>query len=144
MSASFYEDKKHSDRERWICIYPAYINSKKTRAEGRRIPVDKAVENPTHQEMRDVLAASNVKVGVERKIYSRERSKEPVYWGRLRVQLKEEDGTPCHPDIPTREAVMLHLAQMIPQLKSRTQRPAAEQHSGAQASSSKKKGKGRR
>jgi hypothetical protein len=27
---------------RWICIYPAYINSKKTLAEGRRIPKDKA------------------------------------------------------------------------------------------------------
>jgi hypothetical protein len=27
---------------RWMCIYPAYINSKKTLAEGRRIPKDKA------------------------------------------------------------------------------------------------------
>ncbi|MGH0182877.1 UNVERIFIED_CONTAM: hypothetical protein FKN15_010713, partial [Acipenser sinensis] len=33
---------------RFICIYPAFINSKKTIAEGRRIPIDKAVENPTY------------------------------------------------------------------------------------------------
>ena len=26
---------------RWICIYPAYINSRKTVKEGRRIPKDK-------------------------------------------------------------------------------------------------------
>ena len=27
---------------RWIVIYPAYINAKKTQAEGRRIPKSKA------------------------------------------------------------------------------------------------------
>lgn len=48
---------------RWICIYPAYINSKKTLAQGRRINKDKAVENPTHQEIRDVLVAAGMKVG---------------------------------------------------------------------------------
>jgi len=26
---------------RFICIYPAYLNNKKTIAEGRRIPIDK-------------------------------------------------------------------------------------------------------
>ncbi|TKS69700.1 Signal recognition particle 19 kDa protein [Collichthys lucidus] len=31
---------------RFICVYPIYINSKKTLAEGRRIPTEKAVENP--------------------------------------------------------------------------------------------------
>ena len=27
--------------DRWICVYPAYINSKKTVKEGRRIPKEK-------------------------------------------------------------------------------------------------------
>lgn len=60
---------------RWVCIYPAYINSKKTRAEGRRITKQKCVENPTHQEIRDVLQAAGFRLGVENKLYPRERSK---------------------------------------------------------------------
>lgn len=88
---------------RWICIYPAYINSKKTLAEGRRIPKEKAVENPTHQEIRDVLLAAGLKCGVENKIFSRERSKELLYRGRIRVQLKNDNGTQIHSDFPSRK-----------------------------------------
>lgn len=60
---------------RWVCIYPAYINSKKTRQEGRRIRKDLCVENPTFQEIKDVLSVSNLRIGIENKLYSRERSK---------------------------------------------------------------------
>lgn len=88
---------------RWICIYPAYINSKKTLKEGRRIPKEKAVDNPTHQEIRDVLVSVGLKVGVENKIYSRERSKEMLYRGRIRVQLRNDDGTPCSTEFPSSE-----------------------------------------
>lgn len=37
-----------------ICVYPDYINSVKTVAQGRRIPADKCVEWPTLPEMLDV------------------------------------------------------------------------------------------
>lgn len=60
---------------RWICIYPAYINSKKTLAQGRKLPKESCVENPTHQEIRDVLITTGLKVGVENKLYPREQSK---------------------------------------------------------------------
>lgn len=60
---------------RWICIYPAYLNSKKTLAQGRRLPKDICVENPTHQEIRDVLFGTGLRIGVENKLYPRERSK---------------------------------------------------------------------
>lgn len=60
---------------RWICIYPAYINSKKSRQEGRKIRKDLCVENPTFQEMKDVLSVSNLRIGIENKLYSREKSK---------------------------------------------------------------------
>ncbi|KAG8304384.1 signal recognition particle 19 kDa protein-like [Homalodisca vitripennis] len=112
-------NRKHSDPERWICIYPAYINSRKTTAEGRRIPKDKAVNNPTYQEIRDVLVAAGLKIGVEPKMYCRETSKEIHSWGRIRVQLKNEDGYLVNENFPTRQSVMLHLGAMIPMLKSR-------------------------
>ncbi|VEN43137.1 unnamed protein product [Callosobruchus maculatus] len=133
-------DKSYSEKERWICIYPAYINSKKTIAEGRRIAKSKCVENPTHQEIRDVLVAAGFKVGVENKLYSRERSKEMLYRGRIRLQLKNDDGSPCLPDFPTRDSVMYHLGDMIPKLKTRQNKGGGEQ---SQQSSSSNKGKGK-
>lgn len=70
---------------RWIMIYPAYVNSKKTIQEGRRITKSKvsflhiicdgrhsivyyyiqAADNPTCAEMRDVCASQGLKVEVE-------------------------------------------------------------------------------
>ncbi|KAJ8919117.1 hypothetical protein NQ315_012102 [Exocentrus adspersus] len=120
-------DKNYSDRERWICIYPAYINSKKTLAQGRKIAKEKCVENPTHQEIRDVLIAAGLKVGVENKLYSRERSKELLYRGRIRIQLKNDDGSLFNHEFPTRESIMFHLGEMIPKLKSRQNKGAGEQ-----------------
>lgn len=35
----------------WNILYPVYMNSKKTIAEGRRIPASKACENPTASEI---------------------------------------------------------------------------------------------
>ncbi|KAG5880469.1 hypothetical protein JTB14_000574 [Gonioctena quinquepunctata] len=138
-------DKNYSDRERWICIYPAYINSKKTLAQGRKINKDKCIENPTHQEIRDVLVASNLKVGVENKLYSRERSKELLYRGRIRVQLKNEDGSLYNPNFSTRESIMYHLGEMIPKLKTRQNKGAAETPQQTSTSNKGKgKGKGRR
>ncbi|XP_046683762.1 signal recognition particle 19 kDa protein-like [Homalodisca vitripennis] len=141
-------DKKHSDRERWICIYPAYINSKKTIAEGRRIPKDKAVENPTHQEIRDVLVAAGLNIGVENKVYSRERSREVLYRGRIRVQLKNDDGSLVNKAFPTRDSVMLYLGAMIPKLKCRAGKQSVAEYNAyigqsSQVTSTKKKGKRR-
>lgn len=103
------------------------------------------MENPTHQEMRDVLAAGGFKVGVENKLYSRERSKELLHRGRIRVQLKDNEGTPMNADYPTRESVMLHLCEMIPKLKTRQSKSGGDQpQSNSGAGKGKGKGKGRR
>ena len=79
-------NKSFSEPERWICIYPAYLNVSKTRAEGRIIPKSKAVENPSWREICDVLTAAGYAPVVENKQYCRERSKEPEY--RYNVMIK--------------------------------------------------------
>jgi len=38
-----------------VCVYPCYINSAKTGSQGRKLPVDKSVENPTTPEIYDVV-----------------------------------------------------------------------------------------
>lgn len=62
---SFDPSRKHSDRSRWICIYPAYLNKNKTCSEGRRVPLEKAVDNPTLNEIKDVLVNVGLSVEVE-------------------------------------------------------------------------------
>ncbi|XP_013788755.1 signal recognition particle 19 kDa protein-like [Limulus polyphemus] len=141
--SSWSPDKKHSDKERWVCVYPAYINSKKTVFEGRRLPKTKCVENPTYQEIRDVLDSAGFKVGVENKLYPRETNKdELIYKGRIRFQLKKDDGSPVNLKFPTRKSVLVYLCEMIPKLKSRTQKQSGgDQSHSVQGGGKKGKGK---
>ncbi|MPC73101.1 Signal recognition particle protein [Portunus trituberculatus] len=76
----------------------------------------------------------------ERKIYCREKSKEPPFWGRVRVQLKTPAGEAVNPKFRTREDVMLFAAEKIPQLKTRTN-PKHGQDGGQQQG---KQGKGKK
>lgn len=110
------------------------------------------MENPTYVEIRDVLSVSNLHFAVENKQYCREKSRELQFRGRVRVQLRNADGTLCNKEFATREAVMKHVAGKIPQLKTRQNKPnepqAQQQSSGAGGSSGGggggKKGKGKR
>nr|CAH0104555.1 unnamed protein product [Daphnia galeata] len=141
---SFNPNKKPNDPERWICIYPAYIDSNKTRVAGRRVPKSRAVEKPTCSEISDVLIAANFKVGLEPKFYPREPSKEDEMRGRVRVQLKNEDGTPVNPALPTRDSLYLYVGEKIPHLKSRVFKSSGDGQGANQSGGGKKKGKGGR
>ncbi|XP_038625915.1 signal recognition particle 19 kDa protein isoform X1 [Tachyglossus aculeatus] len=143
-SAMAYDERSAADKDRFICIYPAYLNNKKTIAEGRRIPVEKAVENPTSTEIQDVCAAVGLNVLVEKnKMYSREWNRDMQYRGRVRIQLKRDDGSLCFPQFPSRKSVMLYAAEMIPKLKTRTQKAGSGDHS-YQLGDGGKKGKGKK
>ena len=62
------------------------MNKLKSISEGRRIPKEKAVENPNYQEIKMVLDESGFQMGtnyvMEGKFYSREKSKEPMFRGK--------------------------------------------------------------
>ncbi|XP_039258731.1 signal recognition particle 19 kDa protein-like [Styela clava] len=107
----------------YICIYPAYINSRKTLAEGRRIAKSKCVENPTVNEMKDVCAAAGLKVVPENKLYPREMFRGDVsVRGRVRVQLKNEKNELMSDQFKNKMSLMIYLGEMIPKLKSRIQK----------------------
>ncbi|XP_065838849.1 signal recognition particle 19 kDa protein-like [Oscarella lobularis] len=112
-----------SNPKRWICIYPAYLNARKTAQEGRRIAKAKAVDHPTCNEIRDVCTSQGLQVEVESsKHYPRDWSKDPTFAGRVRVQIQNERGEPCKDEFPNRKAIYLFVASMIPKLKSRLTR----------------------
>uniref|UniRef100_A0A0A0L2H8 Signal recognition particle 19 kDa protein n=1 Tax=Cucumis sativus TaxID=3659 RepID=A0A0A0L2H8_CUCSA len=87
--------------KRWVVLYPIYINSKKTIAEGRRIGVSKACENPTCVEIGDCCGHLKLPFAIEiDKAYPRDFMQR----GRVRVLLKKEDGTLSNPAITSSKA----------------------------------------
>jgi signal recognition particle subunit SRP19 len=119
--AFFPNSATHADQCRFVCIYPAYLNAKKTRAQGRRIGKTKAIDNPNVNEIRDILENAGLKVVVEpNRLYSREESREPQQRGRVRVQLKNADESLVKEQFKTKDDLLFYLAEMIPKLKSRS------------------------
>jgi len=51
--------------KKWVVLYPTYINSMKTMAEGRRLCLTKACENPTCGEIGDCCAHLNLPFVIE-------------------------------------------------------------------------------
>ena len=129
-----------TSKERMLCIYPAYINSKKTIAEGRRIPKNKACENPTYNEIKDVCGAIGLKPVVEPKSYPRELYRgDPYARGRVRVDLVKEDGTLINEKFPNKKALLIYLGEMIPKLKTRSVKTDSASHSQQGGKSRKKR-----
>ncbi|KAI0209922.1 hypothetical protein LSAT2_005357 [Lamellibrachia satsuma] len=64
--------------------------------------------------------------------------------GRIRVHLKNDDGTPVKEQFPTRRSLLLYLGEMIPKLKTRQQSQSSAQASNQQQNVSNKKKKGKK
>lgn len=112
--------------------------------EGRRLPKDRCVENPTYNEIKDVLLASGFSIGIENKVYPRELDhRDPKVRGRIRVQLRDENGGFLMSDYKTRRAVLEVICDKIPKLKTRIQAASSQPAQTQQQTSSKSK-KGRK
>ncbi|KAI6182341.1 hypothetical protein M3Y97_00369800 [Aphelenchoides bicaudatus] len=136
--------KPYSDTQRWVCVYPVYLNSKRTLENGRRIPKDKAVEDPTVGEIVDILKHAGLNCLLEKgKMHPRDQIREPNFQGRIRVQLKNDDGSFCNEDFQTRKRLLLYTAEMIPKLKTRQTdaTPGSSQQANTGATGGKKKKK---
>lgn len=138
--AFFPNTATHADQCRFVCIYPAYINAKKTRAQGRRVTKSKAIDNPNVNEIRDILENVGLKVVIEpNRLYSREESREPQYRGRIRVQIKNADETFVKEQFKCKEDLLFYLVEMIPKLKTRTGNQQQQQQSNQQTGGKNKK-----
>ena len=70
-----------------------------------------AVENPTINEIRDVLVNAGLRVELEvNKVHPKEPNKyEMLSRGRIRVHLKNDDGTPVKSNLTTRKRISKYL-----------------------------------
>lgn len=68
------------------------------------MPKSKAVDNPLCTEIRDVCLSQHLGVEFEtNKHYPREIVKDQIHSGRVRVQIKNDDGSPLNESITSRE-----------------------------------------
>jgi len=136
----FPNSATHADPCRFVCIYPAYINAKKTRAQGRRVGKTKAIDNPTVNEMHDILKNVGLKTVIEtNRLYCREESREPQQRGRVRVQLKNEDGSLIKDQFKNKDDLLFYLIDMIPKLKTRSGNQQQQQQQQNQQGKGKKR-----
>ncbi|TDH68199.1 hypothetical protein CCR75_003236 [Bremia lactucae] len=100
----------------FVTFYPNYIDSKKTLQQGRRISKELCCDTPTADEMSEVCTYFKLPHVLE------PHKKYPRDWlrsGRIRVRILRNDGTPEISEIPTRKALMIKMADLIPNLQSR-------------------------
>eukprot|EP00053_Salpingoeca_punica_P002875 m.39957 g.39957 ORF g.39957 m.39957 type:complete len:161 (-) comp11829_c0_seq1:146-628(-) len=125
--------KDHANPLRWVVLYPVYLDAKKTVAEGRRLPLKKALDAPTLEEIKTALTETKkigLKFALEDKCYPRDFSQR----GRFRIQLRNTDGSLCNPAIPNRNAVFEAVADAISKTTARlTAKKEAEAAAKAQA-----------
>ena len=136
----FPNSATHADESRFVCIYPAYINSKKTRAQGRRVSKTKAIDNPSATEIRDILENAGLKVVLEaNRLYPREESREQQHRGRVRVQLKDDKNVLLKEQFKNKDDLLFYLTEMIPKLKTRSGNQQQQQQQNQQGSGKGKK-----
>ncbi|KAK9768644.1 signal recognition particle subunit [Basidiobolus ranarum] len=102
--------------KRWICVYPAYLDSSKTVDEGRRIPKDKACQEPQAMQIAEAGKELGFPVAIEpTKRYPRDG----LTFGRVRIMLKNENGFFTRPDIVSRKQLLLKIAHVLPAIQAR-------------------------
>lgn len=101
-----------TDRERskhYQCLYPIYFDKSRTRAEGRRVGSELAVENPLAREMADAAASLGLKTVFEPdKIH-------PKDWanpGRVRVLLRQ-DGKQMARNVKNKHHLYVLMSQYL-------------------------------
>ncbi|EDV26448.1 Signal recognition particle 19 kDa protein [Trichoplax sp. H2] len=123
---SAYLPKDPSAPQRWICVYPVYIDKNKKIPEGRRVCKEKACENPTAEEIRDICRSQGFDAEIERKQYPRNSYFDNPSKGRVRIRMFNNDQTLANPKFKTRKQLLVFIGEMIPKLKSRQAPKGAE------------------
>jgi signal recognition particle subunit SRP19 len=102
---------------KWPVLYPVYLDKRLTRAQGRRVPLEAAVELPNVAEMVECVK----KLGVIYMLEDKSHPKSPFMRARIRVRLFEADQkTPVKPEIAkSKLELMKKLCDMIPTCDAR-------------------------
>mmetsp|Transcript_7895 Transcript_7895/g.10015 ORF Transcript_7895/g.10015 Transcript_7895/m.10015 type:complete len:169 (-) Transcript_7895:142-648(-) len=105
----------------WFMIYPIYLDSNRTLAQGRKVPKEHACIAPIPQEIAEVCTHFKLPWVYEK---LKAHPRDPITrMGRIRVKIKStRDGPPMNAEVPTKKELLRKMGSMIPSLPSRKQR----------------------
>ncbi|KAI8932807.1 hypothetical protein NX059_010293 [Plenodomus lindquistii] len=104
--------KTSTDREKsrhWQCMYPVYFDKTRSRAEGRRVAKDLAVDSPLAREMADAAADLGLHT-----VFEPDKT-HPKDWanpGRVRVLLKQQ-GKMMDDDVKNKHHLYILISQHL-------------------------------
>jgi len=110
------EEKYGVDPKKWRCVYPCYLNKNKTLQEGRKIAKKYCVEHPHPSDIAEVAKYFGLPFYIE---LNKTHPRDFFNRSRVRVLLKNKDGSLRRQDIPNRYSLLIALGKMIPKLESR-------------------------
>eukprot|EP00186_Timspurckia_oligopyrenoides_P003164 CAMPEP_0182444410 /NCGR_PEP_ID=MMETSP1172-20130603/2872_1 /TAXON_ID=708627 /ORGANISM="Timspurckia oligopyrenoides, Strain CCMP3278" /LENGTH=187 /DNA_ID=CAMNT_0024639959 /DNA_START=28 /DNA_END=591 /DNA_ORIENTATION=- len=123
VSAGTDGKKQQPDSSRWVVIYPAYLDKRRTESEGRKVSLEYAVNAPHAIEIFKVVASMGLQGHLElAKSYSRDF----FVKGRVRVKLFDENHCPLRSDLCNRKALRIAIAKEL--VKWRLQNGSMEKH----------------
>lgn len=96
--------------KRWQCLYPVYFDSGRTRAEGRRVGKELAVENPLARGIVDAAQLLGLSVVFEP---GKTHPKDWANPGRVRVLLKEGGKNMTSRVTNSRSSTLFTLAEIL-------------------------------
>lgn len=94
----------------WSCLYPVYFDATKTMKQGRKVSVQHATRNPLAKAIADAGKVIGFSVVFE------PQKCHPADWsnpGRVRVELKDEQGRPTHHTIKTKPQLYAAVAKYL-------------------------------
>lgn len=125
-SISQYLNIPYSDPKRWVTVYPIYLNKRVTIDAGRRVPLDCGVDYPT---LTDIIDAINSTIQLQCIVEQKKHYSRNPYdnVGRVKIQLRNDDGTPIQSFIHNKSQLLRALCSTINDNPSRKSRVAADE-----------------
>ena len=80
----------------WRVLYPYYFDKTVSRADGRKVPANLAVDTPDVEDLKQMLIFLRIPMMIE---LNKRHPSDHFCVGRIRYQLKNEDGTWANPEI---------------------------------------------
>ncbi|KAJ3213560.1 hypothetical protein HDU67_002770 [Dinochytrium kinnereticum] len=98
----------------WTSVYPVYLDAGKSTRKGRMISSAHAIKDPSIVFLGECCRRLGFSAAVEN---MKRHPKDPLTFGRVRVQIKSPSGVAIQKDVPNKKALLLKIAAKYPEVE---------------------------
>ena len=100
----------------WSSIYPLYFDKAFSKNSGRKTDIVNSCDNPTVEEISQVLALLKIPHGIEP---HKRHPRDYFRFGRIKYSLVNENKQPVNPEVPSKAVLYKKIGSMVSKLKMR-------------------------